>query len=397
MSGRYAYAAVDAAGRRVRGQEPAANEAALTRQLTERGMVVLEVREARGAADSGGGGRRAVLDATRSIAALLGAGLPLARSLRITAELGSPALRGVLTEVLSRIEGGDSLAGALAAHPRHFKPLYVGIVRAGERSGALADAFQRLATHLEQEEELRSRLLSAMIYPLILASAGGLAVLLLVIVVLPQFVELLEGSGTALPASTAALLKISSVLRTAWPILLPAVLLLVAGLAAALRSEGGRRAASATMLAIPGIRSLRQAVLGAHFSRLMGILLSGGATMPEALADAEKSLHDPLARDAAGRIGRKIREGVSVTEAVHQEPIFPPMLARLVAVGEESGRLSEFLLKAAEVLETTAERAVRRLVTFAEPAMIVLFGGVVAFVALSLLQAIYGVNADAFK
>lgn len=397
MSGRYAYAAVDAAGRRVRGQEPAANEAALTRQLTERGMVVLEVREARGAADAGGGGRRAVLDATRSIAALLGAGLPLARSLRITAELGSPALRGVLTEVLSRIEGGDSLAGALAAHPRHFKPLYVGIVRAGERSGALADAFQRLATHLEQEEELRSRLLSAMIYPLILASAGGLAVLLLVIVVLPQFVELLEGSGTALPASTAALLKISSVLRTAWPILLPAFLLLIAGLAAALRSEGGRRAASAAMLAVPGIRSLRQAVLGAHFSRLMGILLSGGATMPEALADAEKSLHDPLARDAAGRIGRKIREGISVTEAVHQEPIFPPMLSRLVAVGEESGRLSEFLLKAAEVLETTAERAVRRLVTFAEPAMIVLFGGVVAFVALSLLQAIYGVNADAFK
>ncbi|HEX6911617.1 MAG TPA: type II secretion system F family protein [Longimicrobium sp.] len=397
MSGRYAYAAVDAAGRRVRGQEPAANEAALTRQLTERGMVVLEVREARGAADAGGGGRRAVLDATRSIAALLGAGLPLARSLRITAELGSPALRAVLTEVLSRIEGGDSLAGALAAHPRHFKPLYVGIVRAGERSGALADAFQRLSTHLEQEEELRSRLLSAMIYPLILASAGGLAVLLLVIVVLPQFVELLEGSGTALPASTAALLEISSLLRTAWPILLPAFLLLAAGVAAALRSEGGRRAASATLLAIPGVRGLRQAVLGAHFSRLMGILLSGGATMPEALADAEKSLHDPLARDAAGRIGRKIREGVSVTEAVHQEPIFPPMLARLVAVGEESGRLSEFLLKAAEVLETTAERAVRRLVTFAEPAMIVLFGGVVAFVALSLLQAIYGVNADAFK
>ncbi len=338
-----------------------------------------------------------MLDATRSVAALLGAGLPLSRSLRITAELGSPGLRGVLTDVLSRIEGGDSLAGALAAHPRHFKPLYVGIVRAGERSGALADAFGRLSAHLEQEEELRSRLLSAMIYPLILATAGGLAVLLLVLVVLPQFVELLEGSGTALPASTAALLRISSFLRAAWPVLLPGVLLGVAGLAAALRSEGGRRAASRAMLALPGICTLRQAVLGAHFSRLMGILLSGGATMPEALADAEKSLHDPLARDAAGRIGRRIREGVSVTEAVHQETVFPPMLARLVAVGEESGRLSEFLLKAAEVLETTAERAVRRLVTFAEPGMIVLFGGVVAFVALSLLQAIYGVNADAFR
>lgn len=397
MAGRYAYAAVDAAGRRVRGQEPAANEAALTRLLHERGMVVLEVRESKDAAAAGGGGRRAVLDATRSIAALLGAGLPLARSLRITAELGSPALRGVLTEVLGRIEGGDSLAQALAAHPRHFKPLYLGIVRAGERSGALADAFARLSNHLEQEEELRSRLLSAMIYPLILATAGGLAVLLLVLVVLPQFVELLEGSGAGLPASTAALLKISSFLRGAWPVLLPAVLVAIAGVAAALRSEGGRRAASATLLAIPGIRTLRQAVLGAHFSRLMGILLTGGATMPEALADAEKSLHDPLAREAAGRIGRRIREGVSVTEAVHQETIFPPMLSRLVAVGEESGRLSEFLLKAAEVLETTAERAVRRLVTFAEPAMIILFGGVVAFVALSLLQAIYGVNADAFR
>jgi type II secretory pathway component PulF len=397
MSGRYAYAAVDAAGRRVRGQEPATSEAALTRQLHERGMVVLDVRPSKDADAAGGGGRRAVLDGTRSIAALLGAGLPLARSLRITAELGSPALRGVLTDVLTRIEGGDSLAGALAAHPRQFKPLYLGIVRAGERSGALAEAFARLAQHLEQEEELRSRLLSAMIYPLILATAGGMAVLLLVVVVLPRFVELLEGSGAGLPASTAALLALSSFLRGAWPILVPAVLLLVAGVAAALRTDGGKRAASQALLALPGIGTLRRAVVGAHFSRLMGILLTGGATMPEALADAEKSLHDPLARDAAGRIGRRIREGVSVTEAVHQETIFPPMLARLVAVGEESGRLSEFLLKAAEVLETTAERAVRRLVTFAEPAMIVLFGGVVAFVALSLLQAIYGVNADAFK
>ncbi|HEY0036025.1 MAG TPA: type II secretion system F family protein [Longimicrobium sp.] len=399
MSDAFEYTAVDPAGRRVRGSAGAANAAALSQELQARGLIVLHIRPQGGsiAPSAGRSGRRAVLETTRALAALLGAGLPLARALKVSMHVASPELAGALARVLASIERGETLASALGQHPDFFPPLYVGIVRAGERSGTLADAFSRLALHLENEEELRARLVSAMIYPLILACMGGLAVAVLLLVVLPRFVELLEGSGAGLPRSTAMLLSASTFLKQAWPALLALGVLAAVALVSSRRSDRGRRAGARLLLALPGVGALRRQVLASRFARLLGILLSGGATLLAALHDTHESLDDPIARDATLRIRDRVREGTSLHQAITAEPIFPGLLPQLVAVGEESGQLSGVLLKAADIFETAAERVVRRLVTFAEPAMIVFFGGVVAFVALSLLQAIYGINADAFR
>ncbi len=270
-------------------------------------------------------------------------------------------------------------------------------MRAGERSGDLDSAFGRLAIQLERDEQLRGRVLSAAIYPMLLAAAGTSAILVLVFYVLPQFVGLLQGSGAELPRSTAALLWISSTMRRFWPVLL-AIPAIGAMLVTWVRTTpAGKRAWSQFLLAVPLISTLRQYALAARFARLVGVLLGGGAPLLTALDDTIESLDDPLARDDATRIRARVREGVALRAAVADSPLYPPLLAQLIGVGEDAGELRAFLLKAAEIFEERTERATQRLATLAEPAMIMIFGVIVAFVALSLLQAIYGINANSFK
>jgi general secretion pathway protein F len=295
------------------------------------------------------------------------------------------------------VERGDMLADALAEHPIYFAPMYVGMVRAGERSGDLDGAFVRLAETLERDAALRGRLLSASIYPMLLALVGSAAIVVLLVFVLPKFVELLDDANATLPRTTELLLQFSATMRQYWYLL---ALIPVAGLAVGYwirASDRGMRLWCAVLLRIPVVSTLRRFALSARFARVTSVLLTGGAPLLMALDDAIESLNDPLARDDVTRIRGKVREGSSLKAAVAESPIFPTLLSQLIAVGEDSGRLRDFLVKAAEIFEDKTERAMSRLVTLAEPAMIVTFGSIVAFVALSLLQAIYGVNASSFR
>jgi general secretion pathway protein F len=397
----FSYRAVDSTGKRVRGVTEAASATAVTRELEHRGLLVIAVDVASGTATAGGEGqtssRQDVLEATRALGALLGAGVPLARALTIAASIVPPRIAAALEDVRSRISAGSSLADALGRHPRTFSPLYRGVVRAGERSGDLAGAFASLSTQLDGELRLRTRLLSAMIYPTLLGVAGAIAVGVLVLFVLPRFAELLEGAHAGLPRSTAALLAMSHWLGTAWPLVLAVGLLSVAVIATASRTNSGRRAFAGLLVRAPLAGSLRRHVLAARFARLLAVLLSGGAPVLVALDDTFDSLADPLAQDEVARVRARVREGRSLHGALAESLLFPPVLARLVAVGEESGRLHDFLTRSAELCEERAERTLQRLVTFIEPAMILTFGVLIAFVALSLLQAIYGVDATTFR
>jgi type II secretory pathway component PulF len=397
----FSYTAVDRTGRKLRGREAAATGLALTQQLETRGLLVLRLTPAEQATAAktgfGPARRREVLEITRALAALLPAGLPLARALDASSNLAQGEVAGALESVQSNVERGQSLAASLAEHPRLFSPLYLGLVRAGERSGDLAGAFRRLAIQLEREEALRAKLLSASLYPLLLASAGGGAVLILLFFVLPRFVELLQGTGATLPATTAALLGLSSLFQRYWFVVaaLPVMAALV--LVWSRTTDEGRRALSALLLRLPVAGTLRRQALAARFARLVAVLLGGGAPLVSALDDSLECLDDPLARDEVARIRARVREGAALRSALGEGDLFPPVFTQLVAVGEESGRLQDFVLKAADILEERAERSVQRLVALAEPAMILIFGGIVGFVALSLLQAIYSVNAGSFR
>jgi type II secretory pathway component PulF len=396
----FAYEAVDAAGRRQRGRSAADSAGALTKSLEERGLLVLQVAEAEAGAGTAWwrpGRRREVLEFTRAMASLLPVGMPLARALDAATGVTTKDVSEAVRDVRARVERGVPLADALGEHRSLFDPLYVGIIRAGERSGDLDNAFARLAEQLEREEQLHSRIVSAAIYPLLLASAGTMAVCVLVFFVLPRFVTLLEGSGASLPPTTRMLLAITSGVQRFWPALALIPFIATAGFVWVRNTREGMRAWARFLLALPLVRTLRQYALSARFARLLGVLLGGGAPLLPALDDTMESIGDPVARDDIGRVRAMVREGSSMRQAVSESALFSPLLAQLIGVGEEAGDLRTFLVKSADIFEERTERATQRLAALAEPAMIVVFGAIVAFVALSLLQAIYGINANSFR
>lgn len=396
----FSYEAVDVTGTRQRGHETAADATMLARALETRGLYLLRAaaatRDAEVPRGNAFGARRHRLEFTRAMAALLPAGLPLARAADSAGALTAGRVQRAVRDMRERVVRGEPLADALEANGDVFSPLYVGIVRAGERRGDLAHAFAKLTVQLEREEQLRGRLLSALLYPMLLAVAGAAAIGVLLLVVLPQFSVLLADAGAALPRSTRLLLTTSRLLSAWWPLFAMLFAALLLWGAQQRRTEGGQRRLSRVLLALPLAGDLRREVLAARFARLLGTLLGGGAPLYLALGETAASLDDPLARDAAVAVRARIREGVTLHVAIESQPIFPPLLGQLVAVGEESSRLREFVLKAADILDERAERTAQRVATLAEPAMIVLFGAVVAVIAFSLLQAIYSVNAGAF-
>ncbi len=391
----FVYRAVDARGRSSRGRQLAATESAVVRDLEARGLVPIEVREkatiVKGEGGFGARPKNAVLEFTRGMAALLPAGMPLSRALAVSS-VAAGAIRSALERVQERVERGDELAHALAGEPGLFNPLYIGVVRAGEKGGALAAAFQRLADHLERESDLRSRLISMSIYPVLLSAVGLVSVLVLILFVIPRFSILLTSSGAPLPASTAFVLGLTTTMRANWEILVVLIVALGLALLWMRGSQAGRRVAAQLLGRTPLIGTPRRQVLTARITRMTGELLHSGAPLLSALQETEQCLQDPLAREVTRRIRVQVREGGSLNQAIGMHTLFPQEVVQLVALGEESGRLAEFLLKASDLLERRIERTLERLVAMVEPVMIIAFGGVIALVALSLLQAIYGLN-----
>ncbi|MEI8258781.1 MAG: type II secretion system F family protein, partial [Deltaproteobacteria bacterium] len=293
----FAFHTITAAGQRARGHASASDAAAMVRDLEARGLTVLRVEERTGVDGAlARMPRRAVTDAVRAIASLLPAGLPIARAVNIASRTAPHALTFVLRDLQARVERGEGVAAAMAAHPSAFSPAAVGIVRAGERAGDLDGAFERLASHLERADALRARLLSAAIYPAVLAVAGGAAMLVLLLFVLPRFANLLSGTGMPIPRSTALLLALATTLRANW-VALP---LLIAGLLTAFawmrQSTAGHHAWSRLLLDLPVFGAFRRDMLSAENARTLGVLLKGGAPIAAALDDAARSADD-LATD----------------------------------------------------------------------------------------------------
>jgi type II secretory pathway component PulF len=395
----FAYRAVDLAGSRSRGTLDAPDRAAVARELDARGFFLLEAVPSTPAESPSpvrlrGRVRRSdVAEATRAMASLLRAGLPLSRSLETASGVASGPVSVALDDVRTKVERGADLHEAMGAHPRVFSPLYTGLVRAGDRSGDLEGAFERLAEHLERAGALRSRLLSALIYPMLLAVVGAVAVVILLLFVIPRFAGLLTATGAALPTSTALMLGLADGLRSSWPAVLTASAGGVAAVVWFLGSDRGRAALAGASLRLPLVGRFERNLLAAQFARLTGSLLDGGAPLLGALDDTVESTWNPAAKEAATAIREEVREGSSLGAALAASNLYPPLLAELVHVGEESGALNDFLLKAAEIFESRTEHTLERLVSVAEPAMIVAFGVIVGLIALSLLQAVYGINA----
>lgn len=399
MIGRYRYRAATAEGQVVEGVLQAPSRQMVLETLHRQRLYPVTVEEEEAGRVEGRrsrlGSRAALTLWVRNTATLLGAGLPLDRAIGFTAEhLGNDTVRNAVRRVRREVQGGASLADALAAQPAVFDPMFAAMASAGEATGQLDAVFERLAEHLEEGAELRSQVRSALVYPALMAAVAGIGALVLLGFVVPRFTAILEEVGGTLPLSTRLLVGTSGLLAAWWWIWLP---FLVAGtfvLVTALRRPDVQRTWHRKRLRWPWIGELELKYATARFTRTLGLLLRSGLPILPALKIARSTVPNLVLRDGIERAAGAVGEGGALAPSLAET--LPPLALQMLAVGEESGRLDELCLRVADTYDGEVRRALRTLVALIEPAMIIVFGGLVGFVALAMLQAIYSINTTAF-
>jgi type II secretory pathway component PulF len=398
----FAYRATDVRGEVRNGLVQGGSEAQAKAALRRQGLYPLEIEErapARGTPGALEGLRRlrsprAELPAfTRSLASFLAAGFPLDRALAMCAELVShPRLDAAVRRLRRDVQTGRSLAAALEGEPALFDALYASSVGAAERAGALDAGLSSLAAHLEERRELQHQLRSILLYPAVMAVVGTLAVGVMMVFVLPRFVDVLEGAGQSLPWATALLLGVSRTAGRWWWAIAAAVVLAAALGRAWLRTAEGRRTWDGRLLAAPGLGGLVRKLVAARLGRSLGTLLQNGVPLPAALRLSADTLGNTVAAQAVRDAQARVREGEGLAAALGRSSVLPGPALRMVAVGEETGRLEDLLLRTAELYEGEVRRDLRTLVGLVEPAMILLLGALVGFVALAMIQAVFSIN-----
>ncbi len=341
-------------------------------------------------------GRRAAVTLwTRDVATLLEAGLPLDRVLAVTAEHAThEGLAEVLIAVRRSVQGGSGLADALARHPRYFPSLAAAMVEAGEASGALDTVFGQIADHLEESAELRSQIQSALLYPALMALVASIGVAVLLLFVVPRFSGMLEEVGGTLPLTTSLLVAGSGLLTGWWWLWLGLAVLAIFATRRALADPEVRGRWHAARLRWPWVGDLERRYATARFARTLGILLKSGVAIVPSLRIASSGIGNDRIAGGVQRAAGAVAEGSALAPAL--AGTLPPLALQMIAVGEESGRLEDLCLRVANTYDGEVRRALRALVSMIEPAMILIFGALVGFVALAMLQAIYSINTTAF-
>lgn len=395
----FRYRAMTTAGTVTTGLLDAASQDDAIAQIRKLGHLPLSASQA-GAAwrrylpELSGGGYSAASIAfvTQELAALLAARLPLDRALAILLELDETrALRKPLTEVLSSVRDGSSLADAMKASGA-FSQSYVTIVRAGEHGGNLEETLKRLADYLARASAVRAAIVSAMIYPAVLLVLASLSVVLILMFVLPEFAPLFEQSGKPLPASTAVALAIGEFLSSYWWLVAIVTALGILLLRRAARTESVRRWWDRTLLRLPIVGDLALKMQVERFCRMLGTLLINGVALPQSLQLARDTLTNAIVADAVGATATSLKQGEPLASRLRQTGVFPALSLDLIRVGEETGALSEMLLKQAELYEHEVKHSVDRLLALAVPLMTVVMGMLVAGLIGSILVAILSIN-----
>ena len=391
----YSHRSTTMEGAVVEGVIEARDERAAVDRLRDSGLIPLQVSAPREKALLGRfsfrSTRGALLTFTTELSALLGAGLPLDRSLNILSEISeSREVEGVVRTVLRSIREGSTFSEALQGHPAIFPDFYVNMVRAGEAGGVLEEVLDRLGEFLESSKELRDHLVSTMIYPVILVVTGGVSIIFLMTFVLPRFSALFAEMGGNLPLPTQALLAFSSALQALWWVFAMMIAAGWLGLRYYLRTEEGRYKWDEMKLRLLGdiIRKLETA----RFCRTLGTLLRSGVPLLQALNNTRGVVANRVVASAVDAVARGAKEGKGMSEPLAASAVFPPLALSMIKVGEETGQLDVMLLKVAATYEKSLKISINRFVGLLEPAMILGMGLVIGFIVVSMLMAVFSVT-----
>jgi len=318
---------------------------------------------------------------------------PLEESLRtIVRQTEQEGVQAIVAQVHAGVVEGRRLADAMAREPRSFPPLYRAMVAAGESSGTLPTILDRLAALLERQAEIRGKLITALAYPTILAVVALGVVTALMMFVVPQVVEQFDTVGQQLPLLTRIVIGISAFLVGYWWVMLLAIVAIGVGAWRALKDPALRLAFDSWLLRIPLLGRLLRDLHAARMARTLGTMVASRLPLLEGLSLTASTIHNRRLRVASDAIVENIRGGGSLSSAMRRAGVFPPLLTYLAASGEAAGRLDEMLERAADYLEREFDRFTATALSLLEPAIIVVMGGIVATIVLSILLPILQLN-----
>ncbi len=400
----FLYKAMKASGQQVEGVLAAETEPALLAELRRMGCLPIQVTPKGRSV----GGRfsflsrnrlssRDRLNFARQLATLVRAGIPLDRSLALARDLAEKdALRRVVDSALRELRSGKSLASSLAENSDFFPHLYVAMVRAGEASGTLPAVLDRLVEFEEFGEELRTYLLSALIYPALLVAVGGAAISLLLGFVVPRFAQVFEEAGKALPLPTLILMQVANAFRDyGWLAALAIAIAVILGVRW-IKTESGRMRWDGWRLRAPLVGPVMLRLEIARFAKTAGTLLAQAVPIVAALRLTKEVLGNRILASAVEPLIQGIKRGQGLAGPLAEAGLFPPLAVQLATLGEQTGKLDAMLLQVAEIYDREVRAATKRLVAFVEPAVILAMGLIVGGIVISTLLAIVSINEVPF-
>ncbi len=400
----FSFRAVDLAGAAANGQVEANSKAQVSEQLRQRGLIVLDVSEQRQALKLESifqrfksVSMRNLSVFSRQFATLIASGMPMLRSLyTLEDQTEDEMLKPAIASVRADVEAGSSLHQAMERQPGIFDPLYRSMVEAGEGSGRLEQALDRVAAQLEKLDALRRQVKSAMMYPAVVFSVAIVVMIVIVAFVVPVFVGIFEeiseenGESAELPLMTKITVGASDAVTGSWYILFPVIVLIAYAFVRWKRTERGRMLWDRFKLRIPmKIGDVVQKVALARWSRTFSGTVSSGVPILQAIQISGQTAGNAVIQEAMDEVYDSVKKGGTIAKPLEEASVFPPMVSHMVAVGEESGQLEQMLEKIADFYDTEVDAKVKALTSLIEPIMIVVVGVVVGFIVISMYLPIF--------
>jgi len=404
----FRYEAVDSAGEIIKQEMNAPSQDTVVDRLRDQGLLLLSIEEASGGllnqqialpfiGTRGRVGQNEVAIFTEQIAKLLKAGLPLDRALSILISIAEDGeVKRILGRIQDEVRGGSTLADAMEAQPGVFSRLYLNMVRAGEAGGSLDVVLARLADFMARAKALRDSVTSALIYPIILLAVAGISVIVLLTFVVPQFEQLFEDAGEALPVPTQVVIFVGDALRDYWWAGGLLIILFIAYMKRQLSQPESRYRWDGIFLRLPLFGDLIGKVEMARMARTLGTLLHNGVPLLTALSIVKETLSNLVLAEAIGEVAENLKAGQSLAEPLMEQGAFPQLAVHMIRVGEETGQLDEMLIQVADTYDDEVQTTVKRMLTLLEPIMILGLSLVIAGIIMSILMAIISINDLAF-
>ena len=396
----FKYQAFDTEGKVQNGQLDAESEREAIRILQGKNLTPVKLQETRRASERGRKKRIShtdILDFTNGLCTLVDARVPIDKALRLLDSITeSAAMRELVLNLLREVKEGKSLAEAMENYPQVFSKMYVNIVRAGEEGGILHELLHDLAEFLESSAKTRQAVISAMIYPTVLLITGIISVVLLLVFVVPQFAAMFEDAGTDIPPSAAFLLSLSTFIQSYGFLFIVAIVLCIFYWKRLDKDPKTKQQKDGFPLSMPLLGTLILYRECAIFSRTLGALLGAGIPLIRALRVSREVISNSVLTGKLLQVEEDVRGGAGLGISLEKTNQFPTLLHQLVAVGEESGRTSDILLKSAVTFDTYVRNQMSALVSALQPALIIFLAIAVGGITITMLSAVFSMNAVEF-